>query len=88
MIQSALIGGALRAVAFMVRQLCFLANYLMADHSLGVCPEGTALLYRARFTSNTPPEMLRRSGMPIKIKDRPFKFGTACDLYAFLVTVQ
>lgn len=32
----------------------------------------TALLYTARFT----PEMLRLSGMPIKIKDRPFKFGT------------
>ena len=28
------------------------------------------------FTSNCPPEMLRLSGMPIKIKDRPFKFGT------------
>jgi hypothetical protein len=30
----------------------------------------------------------RDRGGGIKIKDRPFKFGTACDLYAFLVTVQ
>jgi hypothetical protein len=30
----------------------------VADHSLGVCPAGTALLYPARFTSNCPPEML------------------------------
>ncbi len=48
----------------------------LADRSLGVCRAGTALLYTARFTSNCPPEMLRLSGMPIKIKDRPFKFGT------------
>jgi hypothetical protein len=48
----------------------------IVDDSLGVCPAGTALLYTARFTSNCPPEMLRLSGMPIKIKDRPFKFGT------------
>ena len=52
------------------------SNFRLADHSLGVCPAGTALLYTARFTSNCPPEMLRLSGMPIKIKDRPFKFGT------------
>jgi hypothetical protein len=26
--------------------------------------------------SNCPPEMFRLSGMPIKIKDRPFKFAT------------
>jgi hypothetical protein len=38
--------------------------------------------------SNYPPEMFRVSGMPIKIKDQPFKFGTACGLHAFLVTVQ
>jgi len=37
---------------------------------------GTALLCIARFASTCPPQMLRPSGMPIKIKDRPFKFGT------------
>jgi hypothetical protein len=53
------------------------ADYFrFADNTPGVSPEGTARLYTSRFTSNCPPEMLRLSGMPIKIKDRPFKFGT------------
>jgi hypothetical protein len=39
-------------------------------------PGGNGTSLYSSFYLDCPPEMLRLSGMPIKIKDRPFKFGT------------
>ena len=47
----------------------------LADLSPGVCPENGASLHSS-FYREFPPEMLRLSGMPIKIKDRPLECGS------------